>query len=96
MKQVKHHQKKLQEIERRQMNQSTWPYNISVQMKFKTATLKLSLFDFNDAYIFIKAAVEITEKGADASLLAADRTDKNILFKNFALFTGCTTKISKS
>ena len=35
-------------------------YNRNSQIKFKNSMLKSSLYDYNDAYIFVKATITIT------------------------------------
>ena len=47
-------------------------YNVNSQIKFKTTTLKSSLCDYSDAYIFVKGKITITGEGDDA---AARETD---------------------
>ena len=48
-------------------------YNVNSQIKFKTTTLKSSLCDYSDAYIFVKGKITITGEGDDA---AARETDE--------------------
>ena len=66
-------------------------YNVNSQIKFKTTTLKSSLCDYSDAYIFVKGKITITGEGDDA---AARETD--VTFKNCAPFTNCISETNNT
>ena len=65
-------------------DESIGTYNVNSQIKFKSTMLKFSLFDFSDAYIFVKRKTTITGAGADAAARQADERDKGVAFKNCA------------
>ena len=50
--------------------------------------LKSRLLDYSDAYILVSGTI-IVGAGADAEAIAADRNNKQAIFKNCTLFTGC-------
>ena len=43
-------------------------YNTNGQIKLKTSMLKSSLYDYSDAYIFVRRAITIPNTGAVAAL----------------------------
>ena len=47
--------------------------------------LKLSLYDYSDAYILAKETITVVGQWADAAAIAADRNDKDVIFKYFAI-----------
>ena len=49
--------------------------------------LRSDLFDYNDAYIFVKGVISVTGTGN------ANRRNKNLSFNNNALFRSCISKI---
>ena len=49
--------------------------------------LKSSLYDYSDAYILVKGRITITREGSDAAAIQADERNKEVIFKNCALFT---------
>ena len=61
------------------------------QIKFKTTMLKSSLWDYSDAYIFVKGKIAITGRGADAAARQTEERDKNC-----ALFTNCISEINNT
>ena len=69
-------------------------YNANKQIKFKTTMLKSSLYDYNDAYILVKGKITVDDTSAAGA--AANNTDKKVIFKNFAPFTKCISKINKT
>ena len=58
-------------------------YNTISQIKFKTSMLRLSLFDYSDAYILGKEIISIERVQAPA---VQDNDGKEVVFKNCALF----------
>ena len=68
------------------------------QIKVKTTmlTTKSTLCDYSDAYIIVKRTITLTEHGAHAAAMQADRNSKQVIFKNFASFTDCITEINNS
>ena len=49
--------------------------------------LRSDLFDYSDAYIFVKGIISVTGTGN------ANRRNKNLSFNNNALFRSCISKI---
>ena len=63
-------------------------------IRFKTAMLRSSLFDYSDAYILVKG--NITVNNTAAAVAAANNTGKKVIFKNCAPFTNCISKINNT
>ena len=57
--------------------------------------LKSRLLDYSDAYTLVSGTV-IVGAGADAAAIATDRNNKQAIFKNCTLFTGCITEINNT
>ena len=57
--------------------------------------LKSRLCDYSDAYILVKGIITITRGPvcADAAERQAHEGNKGIIFKNYAPFSGCISKI---
>ena len=65
-------------------------YSPNKQIRFKTALLRSSLCDYNDAYILVKGNMTVNNNaGAGA---ATNNIDKKVIFKNCAPFTNCISK----
>ena len=56
--------------------------------------LKSSSCDYSDAYLLVKGAISIANM-ANKSATAYD-DDKKVVFKNFAPFTNCISKINNT
>ena len=69
-------------------------YSPNRQIKFKTAMLRFSLCDYGDAYILVKG--NITVNNTTAGGAAAKNTNKKAIFKNYASFTKCISKINNT
>ena len=69
-------------------------YNVHRQIKFKTTMLKSSIFDYSDAYILVKGTV--TFDNTSAAGVAANNTNKKVIFKNCAPFTDCISGINNT
>ena len=54
--------------------------------------LKSSLCDYGDAYILVKGNITVNNTAADGA--AANNTNKKVVFKNYAPFTNCISKIN--
>ena len=54
--------------------------------------LKSSLCDYNDAYILVKGTIPIVEQARDNR----NNNNKEVVFKNYALFTDCISEISNT
>ena len=68
-------------------DESSGTYNVNSQIKFETSMFKSSLFDYSDAYIFVKSTITVPNT-------AAANNRKNIIIKNYAPFTNCLSKIN--
>ena len=56
--------------------------------------LKSSLCDYSDAYILVKGTITVNNTAAgDAN---ANRSNKNVIFKNCALFANCISEINNT
>ena len=73
-------------------DESRGVYNVNSQIKFKTTMLKSSLCDYSDAYIFVKGTISINNTAVQG--VAANNTDKKVIFKNCAPFTNCISEIN--
>ena len=54
--------------------------------------LKASICDYSDAYILVEGSIYVVGQGANDAAIAVDRKDKEVVFKDCALFT---SRISK-
>ena len=77
-------------------DESRGTYNVNSQIKFKTTMLKSSLWDYSDAYIFVKGKITITGRGADAAAREANERDKGVAFKNCVPFINCISEINNT
>ena len=68
-------------------------YSHNKQIRFKTAMLTSSLCNYSDAYILVKENIAVSNTGTAA---AHNNTDKKVIFKNFAPFTNCISKINNN
>ena len=57
---------------------------------------KPSLCDYSDAYILVSGTITLVGAGADDAARPSDRTDKQVIFKNCALFNDCITEINNT
>ena len=67
-------------------------YNTNSKIRFKTSKLKSSLCDYSDAYILVSGTITVVGAGADDVARAADRNNKQAIFKNCAPFADCITE----
>ena len=67
-------------------------YNTYDQIKCKTAMLKSSSCDYSDAYILVKG--NITVHNTAAAEAHVNNTNKTVISKNCAPFTGCISEIN--
>ena len=77
-------------------DESRGTYNVNSQIKFQTAMLKSSLYDYIDAYILVKETITINGIGADAAARQEDERDKGVAFKNCAPFTNFISEINNT
>ena len=71
-------------------------YNTNSQIKFKTTMSKSSLCDYSDVYILLIVAITFTAQGAHTAAMQAGRDNKQVILKNFALFTDCITETNNT
>ena len=57
---------------------------------------KSSLCDYSDVYILLIVAITFTAQGAHTAAMQADRDNKQVILKNFALFTDCITETNNT
>ena len=75
-------------------DESRGTYSVNRQINFKTSMLRPSLCHYRDAYILVKENISVNNTAAadaDASI-----TGKKVIFKNFAPFTDCISKINNT
>ena len=75
-------------------DESRGTYSVNRQINFKTSMLRPSLCDYRDACILVKENISVNNTAAadaDASI-----TGKKVIFKNFAPFTDCISKINNT
>ena len=58
--------------------------------------LRSSLCDYSDPYILVKGNIAVNNTAAGAAGAAANNTNKKVIFKNFAPFTNCISKINNT
>ena len=75
-------------------DESRGAYNVNSQIKFKTAMLTSSLCDYSDAYILVKGTISVNNTAAQG--VAANNTNKKVIFKNCAPFTNCISEINNT
>ena len=69
-------------------------HNANGQIRFKTAMLNSSLFDYTDAYIHAKGTITVPNIAATGA--NANNVGQKVVFKNCALFTGCISEINNT
>ena len=75
-------------------DESRGAYNVNSQIKFKTTMLKSSLCDYSDAYILVKRTISVNNTAAQG--VAANNTNKKVIFKNCAPFTNFISEINNT
>ena len=58
--------------------------------------LKSSFFNYSDVHILVKENITINKAGADAAAWNLDARNKQVIFKNYATFTNCISKINNT
>ena len=69
-------------------------YFSTKQIRFKVSMLSSSLCDYSDAYIIVKGNIAVNNT-ADVGA-ATNNTNKKLIFKNYAPFTNCISKINNT
>ena len=75
-------------------DESRGVYNVNSQIKFKITMLKSSLCDYSHAYILVKGTISVNNTAAQG--VAANNTNKKVIFKNCAQFTNCISEINNT
>ena len=75
-------------------DESRLTYNTNSQIKFKTTMLKSSLCNYSNAYILVKGNITVNNTAAHG--VAANNTNKNVIFKNCAPFTNCISETNNT
>ena len=73
-------------------DESLGNYNKDNQIRFKTSMLRLSLFDYSDAYILFKGTITV----AKATAAALNNANEKVILKHFAPFTKCIRWINNT
>ena len=56
--------------------------------------LKLNLYDYSNAYIFVSGTITITGKEDDDAARRVDGIEKKVIFKNYVSITNCISSIN--
>ena len=75
-------------------DEATGTYSPSKQIQFKTAMLRPSLCDYGDAYILVKGNITVNNTADAGAGANAYNTNKKVIFKNWAPFISCISKIN--
>ena len=75
-------------------DESRGAYPVNKQIKFKMLMLRSSLCDYADAYILVTGNITVNNTAAEGA--AANNTDKKVIFKSYAPFTNCISKINNT
>ena len=67
-------------------------YSPNKQIKFKTSILRSSLCDYSDGYVLVKRNITVNNTAGEGA--ATINTNKKVIFKNYAPFTSCISKIN--
>ena len=68
-------------------------YNSNSQIKFKTTIIESSsLCDYSEAYIPVKGTTSVANTAAEDA--HANNENIKVVYRNFALFTGCMSEIN--
>ena len=79
-------------VERNDKSQGT--YNVNNDIKCKTSMVRWSLCDYSDKYILIKGTIAVPN--TERANAATNNASKKVIFKNFAPFTDCISKINNT
>ena len=74
-------------------DESRGTYSVNSQIKFKTLMLRSRLCDYSDVYILVSATITVPNTAAAG---ADPNNRKNIIIKNCAPFTNCTSEINNT
>ena len=68
----------------------------NLKLQFKTLMVWSSLCDYTDAYILVKVTIKISGAADHAAAIRADERNKGVIFKNWAPFTKCISRINNT
>ena len=68
----------------------------SNDIKFKTTMLRSNLCDYADVYIIVKGTITIAGAGDDDAAKRLDERNKGVIFKNWATFTKCISRMNNT
>ena len=77
-----------------EINDDTRVTYINCQIKFKTTMLKLSSWNYSDAGILVKGTIIVMNTAVEDA--DAKHANKNVIFKNCALFSDCMSEINNT
>ena len=69
-------------------------YKDGNQIKFKTSTIRSSLCDCSDAYIFVSGTITIKGEGDDNAGKRADERNKGVIYRNCVPLTDFISNIN--
>ena len=75
-------------------DESRGGYTTGSDIKFKTTMLRSSFCDYADTYILVKGTITVTGAGDAAAARWLDERNKDVIFKKYAPFTKCISKIN--
>ena len=58
--------------------------------------IRSNLCDYSDVYILVSGTITITGEGADNTGKRTGKTNKGVIFKNYAPFTDCISEINNT
>ena len=64
-------------------------YKINSQIKFKTTTSKSNFCGYGNTYILVKGTITGVAQGIHTAAMVPERNSKEIIFKDYTLFTDC-------
>ena len=73
-------------------DESRGTYKKDNQIRFKTSMLRSSLCDYSDGYILAKRTITV----AEATAAAPNNVNQKVIFKNWAPFTNCISRINNT
>ena len=71
-------------------------YTTGSDIKIKTTMLRSKLCDYADEYLLVKGRIRITGAGDDTAVRRADKRNKGEIFKIYAPFIKCISKINNT
>ena len=66
------------------------------KIQFKTTVLSPGLWDYSDAYILVEGKKTVAGQEGNSAEIGGDRNNKEVVFKNYAAFIRCISKINNA